>query len=99
MNSRYVLKRGRHQHDDFNVEHHYRVNIFNTAIDSQLFELNSRYSEQVMELLTLSSVLDPKDAYKSFNIDDTLLVFATKISRHNKCYAFSVKLQITDTES
>ena len=70
MNSRYVLRRGRHQHDDFNVEHLYRVDIFNAVIDSQLFELNSRFSEQAMELLTLSSALDPKDAYKSFNIDD-----------------------------
>ena len=70
MNSCYVLKRDRHQHDDFNVEHHYRVNIFNGAIDSQLFELNSRFSEQTMKLLILSSALDLKDAYKSFNIDD-----------------------------
>ena len=70
MNSRYVLKRGRHQHDDFNVEHHYRVDIFNAAIDSQLFEKNSRFSEQAIKLLTLSSTLDPKDAYKPFNIDD-----------------------------
>ena len=70
MNSSYVLRRGRHQHDDFNVEHHYRVDVFNAAIDSQLFKLNSRFSEQAMKLLTLSSALDPKDEYQSFNIDD-----------------------------
>ena len=70
MNSRYVLKGGHHQHDDLNVEHHYRVDIFNVAINSQVFELNSKFNEQAMKLLTLSSALDAKDVYKSFNIDD-----------------------------
>jgi hypothetical protein len=32
--------------------------------------LKSRFDEQVVELLTLSSALSPKDAYKSFEIDD-----------------------------
>ena len=33
-------------------------------------ELNNRFSEQPIELLTLCFALDPKDAYKSFNVDD-----------------------------
>ena len=70
MQSSYVVKRGRHRHDGFDMQHHYRVDIFNAAIDSQLLELNSRFNEQAMDLLTLSSALDPKDAYSSFNIDD-----------------------------
>ena len=38
MNACYVGRRGRphKQHDDFTFEHHYRVNIFYAAIDSQL---------------------------------------------------------------
>ena len=39
-------------------------------MDKQLQELNDRFSEQTMELLTLSNALVPKDAYKAFNIED-----------------------------
>ncbi|XP_024036210.1 uncharacterized protein LOC107178826 [Citrus sinensis] len=38
--------------------------------DFQLMELNSRFSEQTVELLTLSSALDPVDGFKSFDIDN-----------------------------
>jgi hypothetical protein len=51
-------------------EHHYHFDIFNATIDFQLQELDNRFSERAMELLTLSSALDPNDAYKSFSIDD-----------------------------
>ncbi|KAH9752035.1 TTF-type domain-containing protein [Citrus sinensis] len=40
------------------------------AKDFQLMELNSRFSEQTVELLTLSSALDPVDGFKSFDIDN-----------------------------
>ena len=33
-------------------------------------ELNNRFSEQTMELLTLNSALNPIDRFKSFKIDD-----------------------------
>ncbi|TYI61813.1 hypothetical protein E1A91_D10G199700v1 [Gossypium mustelinum] len=66
MDSPYVVKHGHHQHVNFNMEHHYHVEIFNAAIDSQLLELNSRFNEQTIYLLILSSALDPKNAYKSF---------------------------------
>ncbi|PVH31807.1 hypothetical protein PAHAL_9G237200 [Panicum hallii] len=48
------------------VEHHYRYDIFIVAIDQQAQELNSRFSEQAIELLILCTSLDPSD---SFNID------------------------------
>ena len=51
------------------MEHHYKVDIFIIAIDSQMQELNSRFSERTVELLVLSSSLDPADGFKSFNID------------------------------
>ncbi|KAK8316690.1 hypothetical protein V6Z11_A13G057000 [Gossypium hirsutum] len=70
MDSLYVVKRDRHQHVYFNMKHHYRVEIFNATIDTQFLELNSRFNQWTIDLLTLSSALDPKDAYKSFNMDD-----------------------------
>ncbi|CAH9134491.1 unnamed protein product [Cuscuta epithymum] len=70
MKSPYVAKRKRNDQEGFDIERHYRVDMFYATIDSQLLELNSRFSEQIMDLLTLSGALDPKDSYKSFNIDD-----------------------------
>ena len=52
------------------MEHHYHFDIFDATIDVQLQELDNRFGEQPIELLTLFSALDPKDAYKSFNVDD-----------------------------
>ncbi|KAJ9189128.1 hypothetical protein P3X46_000459 [Hevea brasiliensis] len=51
------------------IEHHYHFNILNATINFQLRELDSSSNEQTMEVLILSSTLDPKDGYKSFNID------------------------------
>ncbi|GAV89226.1 LOW QUALITY PROTEIN: Dimer_Tnp_hAT domain-containing protein, partial [Cephalotus follicularis] len=45
------------------------TDIFVVAIDSQLQELNSRFDENMVELLILSSALDPKDSFKSFGVD------------------------------
>ncbi|GAV67739.1 LOW QUALITY PROTEIN: Dimer_Tnp_hAT domain-containing protein, partial [Cephalotus follicularis] len=45
------------------------TDIFVDAIDSQLQKLNSRFDENMVELLILSSDLDPKDSFKSFNVD------------------------------
>ncbi|KAI5317140.1 hypothetical protein L3X38_036847 [Prunus dulcis] len=40
------------------------------AEDYQLGELNTRFPDETVELLRLSSSLDPRDAFKQFNIDD-----------------------------
>ncbi|GKA79547.1 zinc finger MYM-type protein 1-like protein [Tanacetum coccineum] len=61
------LIQSRHKKDNVTVEHHYRVDVFIVAIDSQLQELNNRFSESVSQLLRLSATLDPR---KSFNSDD-----------------------------
>ncbi|CAL2231487.1 unnamed protein product [Prunus armeniaca] len=58
------------QRDDITVEHHYRVDLFNDTIDYQLEELNTRFSEGTIDLLTLSSALDPSNDFKAFKIDD-----------------------------
>ncbi|XP_062011181.1 uncharacterized protein LOC133727792 [Rosa rugosa] len=46
-----------------------KVDIFYAAIDSQLQELNNRFNEHAVELLTLSSALDPTKISKCFKID------------------------------
>ncbi|KDO39165.1 hypothetical protein CISIN_1g0403351mg, partial [Citrus sinensis] len=63
-----VFCRARHQEDTFTVVDHYRVNIFYAAIDCQLQELNSRFNEHAVDLLILSSALDPRECRKSFRI-------------------------------
>ncbi|KAH9646915.1 DUF4371 domain-containing protein [Citrus sinensis] len=50
--------------------------------DFQLMELNSRFSEQTVELLTLSLALDPVDGFKSFDIDNVCSL-AEKFYPHN----------------
>ncbi|KAJ9542947.1 hypothetical protein OSB04_029453 [Centaurea solstitialis] len=68
MNGTYKdIIRSRRKKDNVTIEHHYRVDVFIAAIDSQLQELNSRFNESVTGLLRLSVALDPK---KSFNIED-----------------------------
>nr|XP_004516905.1 uncharacterized protein LOC101499580 [Cicer arietinum] len=61
--------RSRLQQGQVTIEHYFRVEIFFTAIDQQLQELNNRFSEQAIDLLTLRCALTPKDNYKSFNIE------------------------------
>ncbi|XP_017970455.1 PREDICTED: uncharacterized protein LOC108660702 [Theobroma cacao] len=50
--------------------HHYRIDLFIGIIDLGLQEMNSRITEDIMELLVLSSSLDPKYGFKLFKIDD-----------------------------
>ena len=52
------------------IEHHLRIDIFTVAIDFQLQELNNRFCELTANFLTLSSTLNPKDAFRSFKIGD-----------------------------
>ena len=70
MNARYTKGRGRYrrQDDDLTMEHHFRIGIFTVAIDFQLQELKSRFSELTTELVILSSALNPKDAFRLFKI-------------------------------
>ncbi|KAH9696951.1 TTF-type domain-containing protein [Citrus sinensis] len=70
------------QKDYVTVEHHYYFDVFHAVIDFQLMELNSRFSEQTVELLTLSSALDPVDGFKSFDIDN-ICSLAEKLYPHD----------------
>ncbi|KAH9721133.1 TTF-type domain-containing protein [Citrus sinensis] len=71
MSVRYMegTRRSCQQKDYITIEHHYHFDIFNYVIDFQLTEINSRFPEQTMELLTLSSALDPIYGFKLFDID------------------------------
>ncbi|KDO39290.1 hypothetical protein CISIN_1g038445mg [Citrus sinensis] len=72
MKARHKKAKGRscQQNDYIIVEHYYHYDIFNAVIYFQLMELNNRFTEQTLELLTLSSALNPIDAFKSFKIED-----------------------------
>ncbi|XP_052295669.1 uncharacterized protein LOC107177821 isoform X1 [Citrus sinensis] len=72
MNAQYVARQGRarRQEDNFTVAEHYRVNLFYAVIDCQLQELSSRFNEHAVQLLILSSALDPRECRESFRIGD-----------------------------
>ena len=67
MKAPYFVGNGRHKKQDGDMEHHYKIDIFYSAIDLQLSELNRRFNVEGVELLILSSPLDPKENFKSFN--------------------------------
>ncbi|XP_015940673.1 uncharacterized protein LOC107466196 [Arachis duranensis] len=71
MNALHIPRRGRTCKivDQISVEHHYRVNLFLAVIDTQLQELNGRFNNNMVELLTLSSTLDLRDNYKFFSVN------------------------------
>ena len=62
--------RSSRQKDCITNEHYYRVNILNAVIDFQLAELDSRFTDQSLELLILSATFDPRDNFQSFKIED-----------------------------
>ncbi|XP_071909828.1 uncharacterized protein [Coffea arabica] len=72
MNAQYIARRGRSRghHDEISVEHYYRVDIFIATIDYQLQELHSRFNDHTVELLVLSTALDPRNGFMMFKIDD-----------------------------
>jgi len=57
------------QQGSMTVYQHYHYDIFNSTIDFQLEELNSRFSDGTVELVVLNSTLEPKNNFKSFKID------------------------------
>eukprot|EP00258_Populus_trichocarpa_P022501 XP_024438520.1 zinc finger MYM-type protein 1 [Populus trichocarpa] len=71
MNASYKNATGRscQQQGSVTVYQHYHYDIFNSTIDFQLEELNSRFNDETVELLVLSYALEPKDNFKSFKVD------------------------------
>lgn len=72
MSAPYRSTRYRPRKKDLHVtfEHFYRVDLFMETLDKQIQELDSRFSEQSMELLSLGSTL----CSKKINIDHIVLL-------------------------
>jgi len=62
------VTKSRNKNDNTTTFHHYKVDVFNVAIDQQLVELEDRFSSQATELLSLCASLDPR--LDTFNIDN-----------------------------
>jgi hypothetical protein len=62
--------RARHQPDCFTKEHYFRVEVFRATLDTQLHELEFRFNEKVMDLLSTSATLIPANKFRSFKADD-----------------------------
>ena len=63
----YKIGRSREQ---TTIEHHYHFDVFNIVIDFIMMELNTRFNELSVELLSLSVALDPKNSFELFNSND-----------------------------
>ncbi|KAF3457324.1 hypothetical protein FNV43_RR01981 [Rhamnella rubrinervis] len=63
--------------------------------DFQLMELNNRFPENTVELLCLSSALDPSHGFRSFNIDDICKLaekFYPEDFTHSELYPLRIQL-------
>ncbi|XP_022849847.1 zinc finger MYM-type protein 1-like [Olea europaea var. sylvestris] len=69
LNGSYMVGRSRDREYP-TIEHHYHFDIFNVAIDFQMMELDTRFNETSIELLSFSTALDPKYSFESFNMDN-----------------------------
>ncbi|XP_071708265.1 uncharacterized protein [Rutidosis leptorrhynchoides] len=71
LNALYKSSRYRPRRQDNHVtfEHYYRVDVFISTLDKQLLELENKFNDQAMELLTLSYTLVPRKGSKRFNVD------------------------------
>ncbi|KAL1161568.1 hypothetical protein V6Z11_A07G143700 [Gossypium hirsutum] len=86
MNSQYIVGHSRNNKEDIIVEHHYRENIFFATIDTQLQELKRKFNKNVVELLTLTTTLDPNEFFKLFDIEKIFILV-------NKFYPKDFSLQ------
>jgi len=68
MEETYILRggRARRQPEHFTKERYYRVEIFHATIDTQLAELNLKFNEKVMDLLSISVTLVPRNGFADF---------------------------------
>ncbi|XP_017217245.2 uncharacterized protein LOC108194821 [Daucus carota subsp. sativus] len=78
MNSRYMDNiHSVRKRDDISIEHHYHYDIFNSAIDYQVEELNYRFNDNAVELLRLSSSLESKNNFSLFDIEQICTLAST----------------------
>ena len=72
MEGTYILRggRARRQPNHFTNDQYFRVEIFRATIDTQLAELNLKFSEKAMDLLSVCVTLIPKNRFASFNASE-----------------------------
>ncbi|KAK9758050.1 hypothetical protein RND81_01G203200 [Saponaria officinalis] len=72
MEDHYIYGRGRFRQPKNRVTnlHYFRYDVFIATIDSQLHELDFRFNDKMIELLSASSSLDPKRKFQNFKADD-----------------------------
>ncbi|KAK4278724.1 hypothetical protein QN277_016531 [Acacia crassicarpa] len=76
MNDVYCPKgRSRRRLESFTFFHYFKVELFNTVIDTQIQELNDRFDNVNTKLLECLSCLDPRDSFANFN-KEKLIEFA-----------------------
>lgn len=49
------------------MEHYYHFDIFNEVLDFVITKLKTRFNDPSIELLPLSTTLDSRDSFESFN--------------------------------
>ncbi|OQU84851.1 hypothetical protein SORBI_3004G133201 [Sorghum bicolor] len=78
MEGTYILRggRARRQPNHFTNDQYFRVEIFRATIDTQLAELNLKFSEKAMDLLSVCVTLIPKNRFASFNATSAERVFS-----------------------
>ncbi|XP_061368215.1 uncharacterized protein LOC133311216 [Gastrolobium bilobum] len=71
----YPKGRSRRRLESFTFLHYFKVELFNTMIDTQVQELGDRFDNVNTKLLECLSCLDPRDSFASFN-KEKLIEFA-----------------------
>ncbi|PVH64542.1 hypothetical protein PAHAL_2G299700 [Panicum hallii] len=68
MDETYILRggRARRQPNHFTTDHFFRVEVFRATLDTQLAELNLKFNEKVIGLLSICVTLVPKNGFASF---------------------------------
>ncbi|KAK4280853.1 hypothetical protein QN277_012420 [Acacia crassicarpa] len=76
MNDVYCPRgRSRRRLESFTFLYYFKVELFNTVIDTQVQELNDRFDNVNTKLLECLSCLDPRDSFANFN-NEKLIEFA-----------------------
>ncbi|KAK4283433.1 hypothetical protein QN277_000383 [Acacia crassicarpa] len=76
MNDVYCHKgRSRRRLESFTFLHYFKVELFNTVIDTQVQELDDRFDNVNTRLLECLGCLDPRDSFANFN-KEKLIEFA-----------------------
>jgi hypothetical protein len=72
MKETYILHGGcgHHQSNRFNIDHYFRVEVFQATLDTQLAELNLKLNEKVIGPLSICVTLVLKNGYASFQASE-----------------------------